>query len=339
MRAMVLHRPAPVSDSPLRLETFPDPEPAPDEALISVSACGVCRTDLHLVEGEIVPPAYPVVPGHQVVGRVEAVGDAVRDLEPGDRVGAAWVGRFDETCPYCREGRENLCENPTFTGFHRNGGYAERITAVAGYLHPIPDALGRDEDVAPLLCAGIIGYRALKQSGLRPGRSVALYGFGGAAHIALQTAVAWDCEVFVVSRTEASRGRARALGADWVGAPGEPFPHPVDHAVTFAPAGSVIPGAMENLRSGGTLSIAGIYLDRVPEMDYDRHLFRERAIVSTTANTREDARELLALAAEFAFTTDIEIVPLEEANDALIRLKEDALSAQAAVLRIGNGEQ
>jgi propanol-preferring alcohol dehydrogenase len=249
------------------------------------------------------------------------------------------VGRFDETCPFCREGRENLCENPTFTGFHRNGGYAERITAAAGYVHPVPDALGLDEAVAPLLCAGIIGYRALKQSGLRPGRSVALYGFGGAAHIALQVAAAWECEVFVISRTEASRERARKLGADWVGGPDATPPHPVDHAVTFAPAGAVIPGAMENLRSGGTLSIAGIYLDRVPPMDYDRHLFRERAIVSTTANTREDARELLALAAKFGIRTDVEVVPFADANDALRRLKEDALDAQAAVLRIREGKE
>jgi propanol-preferring alcohol dehydrogenase len=318
------------------METLPDPRPEAHEVAIAVSACGVCRTDLHLVEGEIVPPAYPVVPGHEVVGTVEAVGDAVRDLEPGDRVGVAWVGRFCGTCPFCRDGRENLCEDPTFTGFHRNGGYAERITADARFIHPIPDALGDDEAVAPLLCAGIIGYRALKQSGLRPGRSVALYGFGGAAHIALQVAAAWECEVFVVSRTQASRERARNLGADWVGAPGEKPPHPVDHAVTFAPAGAVIPGALENLRAGGTLSIAGIYLDRVPELDYDRHLFRERALVSTTANTREDARELLALAGEFGFRTDIEVVPLKDANDALRRLKEDALDAQAAVLRVRN---
>jgi propanol-preferring alcohol dehydrogenase len=318
------------------METLPDPEPEADEALIAVSACGVCRTDLHLVEGDIVPPAYPVVPGHEVVGTVTAVGSRVADIEPGDRVGVAWVGRFCERCPFCRDGRENLCESPTFTGFHRNGGYAERITAAAGYILPIPGALGRDEEVAPLLCAGIIGYRALKQGGLRPGRSLALYGFGGAAHIALQVAAAWDCEVFVISRTEDSRDRARALGADWVGAPGERMPHPVDHAVTFAPAGSVIPGAMENLRSGGTLSIAGIYLDRVPEMDYDRHLFRERSIVSTTANTRDDARELLALAGEFDIRTDIEVIPFAEANEALQRLKEDALAAQAAVLTMNN---
>ena len=275
-----------------------------------------------------------MVPGHQAVGTVIEVGSKVTEVQPGDRVGAAWVGRFCERCAFCLDGRENLCEAPTFTGFDRNGGYAERLTVAGAYVHPLPQSLGRDEDVSPLLCAGIIGYRALKQSGLRPGRSVALYGFGGSAHIALQVAAGWDCEVFVISRTEASRDRARHLGAQWVGAPGEPLPHPVDHAVSFAPAGSIIPDAMENLRPGGTLALAGIFVDGIPEMDYDRHLFQERSIVSTTANTREDARELLAQAGQLGIRTDIETFSLEDANEALFRLKNGSLNAQAAVLQM-----
>jgi propanol-preferring alcohol dehydrogenase len=307
---------------------------AADEVALAVSACGVCRTDLHIVEGELVPPHYPVVPGHQVVGRVVEVGGAVRDLSPGDRVGVAWVGEFCGRCDYCREGRENLCESPVFTGFHRPGGFADRIVAKAAFVHPIPETLGNDARVAPLLCAGIIGYRALRQSGFRGGGRLALYGFGAAAHIAIQIATGWGSEVFVVSRDEPSLVRARALGATWAGLTGERLPRLVDHAVTFAPVGSVIPDALADLRRGGTLSIAGIYLDRVPELDYETHLFQEKKIVSTTANTRADARELLALAGSMGIETDVQTFALEEANGALLRLKEGTLEAQAAVLLV-----
>lgn len=332
MRALVLHQPAPASHGPLREEEIADPRPAGGELLLEVKACGVCRTDLHIVEGELVPPSYPVVPGHQVVGRVLEAGSATEGFEQGDRVGVAWVARFCGVCEYCRDGRENLCLSPTFTGFHRPGGFAERITVPAAFAHPIPGTLGDDVHVAPLLCAGIIGYRALKQSGLRPGRSIALYGFGAAAHIALQVARHWDCETFVVTRDRDGVERAKRMGADWAGLSGEPLPHPVQHAVTFAPVGSVIPPAMEGLKRGGTLSIAGIYLDRVPGMDYEKHFFQEKAIVSTTANTREDARELLQLAAEGAFHSDVTTFPLSGANEALQRLKEGTLGAQAGVL-------
>jgi propanol-preferring alcohol dehydrogenase len=232
------------------------------------------------------------------------------------------------------EGHENLCDSPTFTGFHRHGGFAERVAVAAAYVHPIPDALGDDVHAAPLLCAGIIGYRSLRQSGLVPGRCIALYGFGAAAHIALQVAVAWGCEVFVISRDQPPLERARRMGAAWAGLTGERLPRKVDHAVTFAPVGSIIPHAMRDLRKGGTLSIAGIYLDRVPEMDYEEHLFEERRIVSTTANTRADARELLTLAARIGIRTDVETFPLEEASLALERLKAGTLNAQAAVLQL-----
>ena len=331
---MSLSRPAPAGERPLRLVEVPEPEPADHEVLLAVSTCGVCRTDLHIVEGDLTPPSYPVVPGHQVVGRVETVGSAVTEVRVGDRVGAAWLGSVCGTCDSCRDHRENLCLNPTFTGFHRQGGFAQRMTAPAAFVHPIPKTLGDDLAVAPLLCAGIIGYRALKQSGLKPGRSVALYGFGAAAHIALQVAKGWGCEVFVVSRGDGARERAQAMGADWTGASTEDMPHPVQHAVDFAPAGSVIPPALAALAPGGVLSIAGIYVDRIPELDYDRHLFQERSMVSTTANTRGDARELLALAAELGIHTDVERFALDQANQALERLAAGKLTAQAGVLQV-----
>ncbi|MBM3286168.1 MAG: zinc-dependent alcohol dehydrogenase family protein [Candidatus Eisenbacteria bacterium] len=335
MHAMLLARPAMAPTRPLSLESVPDPEPRPDEVIVSVSACGVCRTDLHVVEGELAAVRLPIIPGHQAVGRIVALGSAVTRFRPGDRVGVAWVNRLCGCCDPCIEGRENLCEAPVFTGLHRDGGFAEKVAVPASYAHPIPAEMGDDAQVAPLLCAGIIGYRALKRSGLEPGMRIALYGFGAAAHIAIQIARAWGCEVFVVTRGKEAEERARRMGAAWSGGPGETPPRPVDCAVTFAPAGSVIPGALRSLRRGGRLAIAGIYLDRIPELDYDAHLFQERELVSVTANTRRDARELLDLAARIGIRTDIEVFPLEEANEALIRLKEDRLSAQAAVLRVG----
>jgi propanol-preferring alcohol dehydrogenase len=244
------------------------------------------------------------------------------------------VGAFCGRCQFCLSNRENLCDHPTFTGLHRHGGFATRVTARAAYVHRLPDTMGGDTAVAPLLCAGIIGYRALKQSRLAPGGRVLLYGFGAAAHIALQVARAWRCEVYVVSRDESSLERARELGALWTGAIGTPLPHPVGHAVLFAPVGSGIPDIMQQLEKGGTLSIAGIYVDRIPELDYAKHLFGEKQLVSTTANTLEDARELLELAALNGFITQVETFPMTEANEALIRLKEGRLNAQSAVLQI-----
>jgi alcohol dehydrogenase, propanol-preferring len=335
MRAMVLEKPAGVGTRPLSLKVLDDPRPGPEEIVLDVSVCGVCRTDLHIVEGELPAPVLPIIPGHQAIGRVTAVGAGVARIRPGDRVGAAWVNRFCGTCESCIEGRENLCAAPTFTGYHRHGGFSDRLVVPAAFAHLLPAELGGDDArLAPLLCAGIIGYRAIKRAGIAPGSRVGLYGFGSAAHIAIQILCAWGCEVFVVTRGRDAEERARRMGAAWAGGPGDPPPRALDHAITFAPAGSVIPDAMRALRRGGRLAIAGIYLDRFPELDYESELFQEKEIVSVTANTRRDARELLDLASRVRIETDVEVFPLEEANEALLRLKEDRLTAQAAVLRI-----
>ncbi len=336
MRAMVLDAPCPVAQRPLRLVELPNPIPGPDEIVVRVSVCGVCRTDLHVVEGELTEPRLPLIPGHQIVGRVVDTGSEVREVARGDRVGIAWVNRFCGQCEYCVEGKENLCLNPTFTGYTHPGGYAELATAPAAFAHPMPEGLGDDTHVAPLMCAGIIGYRALKQSGLQPGRRLGLYGFGASAHIALQIAAAWGCEVFVFSRDAEKRNRAIGMGAAWAGDSSEPPPRRLDHGVTFAPVGAIVPVALSSLKRGGILAVAGIYLDQIPEMDYEEHLFQERTLVSVTANTRRDARELLALAANLQIHTDVTPFELEDANEALVGLKDDSLEAQAAVLQIGN---
>ncbi len=336
MHAQALTQPAPVASRPLSLVQLPDPTPAADEIVVRVGTCGVCRTDLHVVEGDLPFPGGIVVPGHEVVGRVEALGASVREYRPGDRVGVAWVNRCCGQCEFCIEGRENLCLRPTFTGYHVPGGYAERVAVPAAFAHPIPDALGDDVAVAPLLCAGIIGYRALKRSGVRPGQRLGLYGFGGSAHIALQVAAAWGCEVFVVTRGAAARARALAMGAAWAGDLGEAPPRSLHGAVYFAPVGTIVPEALAALRRGGTLAVAGIYLDRLPELDYNRHLFQEKGLVSVTANTRADARELLQLAARIPLRTDVVTYDLAQANEALSALKDGRLGAQAAVLRVGD---
>jgi propanol-preferring alcohol dehydrogenase len=333
---MSLAKPAPVESSPLQPVDLPPPTPAADEIVVDVLACGVCRTDLHEVEAELELPTLPIVPGHEIVGRVASVGDDVSRYKVGDRVGIPWVNRFCGHCDYCIEGHENLCLSPVFTGYHRNGGYAQQAVAPAAFALPIPATLGDDVTVAPLLCAGIIGYRALKQSRLRPGARIALFGFGGSAHVALQVAKAWGCEVFVVTRNSQARERARAMGADWTADYGEPLPRKVDHAVTFAPAGAVIPEAMSSLRRGGTLAVAGIYLDHVPQLDYDKHLFQERCLVSVTANTRSDAMELLTIAGNVGIHPDVQRFELQQANEALQALKHGTLTAQAAVLDVAH---
>jgi len=334
MKSMVLPAPAPAESRPLRLHEGEVPEPGADELLVRVEVCGVCRTDLHVVEGDLEPLRENVVPGHEVIGRVERCGREVSDHRPGDRVGIAWLHRTCGGCRFCRSARENLCTNPHFTGWGVDGGYAEYARVPADFAYRIGDSLPPRE-AAPLLCAGIIGYRAYCRSGVQPGGRLGLFGFGGSAHIAIQVARHFGCEVAVFSRDRRHRELAEELGAAWVGASRERPPHPLDAAILFAPAGELVPPALETLDSGGVLAIAGIHLSDIPPLDYRRHLFDEREIRSVTANTREDGRALLALAEEIPIRTHTVAYPLSAANEALIDLKQDRVQG-AAVLEIAN---
>jgi len=333
MRALVLDAPADVHSRPLRLEDRPVPEPGPGEVRVRVEACGVCRTDLHVVEGDLAPQRSPIVPGHQVVGRVDALGSGdVSGLEPDARVGVAWLNRTCGECRFCTPERENLCLDPTFTGWHVDGGYAEQAVAPAAFVHPLPEA-GEARAWAPLLCAGIIGYRAFVRSGAGEGSRLGLYGFGGSAHLVIQIARHAGCDVRVYTREETHRALARELGASHVGDTGDAPPAELDAAILFAPAGEIVPVALEALDRGGNLAIAGIHLSEVPPLDYQKHLFQERALCSVTANTRDDARELLRLAHEIPVTTRTHAYSLEDAGQALIDLKDGRFDG-AAVLEV-----
>ena len=332
MKAMALTEPGPVDGSPLELCEVPTPEPGSGEALIRVEVCGVCRTDLHVVEGELEPRLPHVIPGHEVVGRVEKLGSKAVGLRIGERVGVAWLNHTCGVCPYCTRGDENLCDTPTFTGWSANGGYAEYVVAPADYVYPIPKGVDSRE-AAPFLCAGIIGYRALRRSEIGPGERLGLYGFGASAHIVIQIARHWGCEVYVVSRGEKHQELARRMGAHWVGPAGSHPPAKLQSAIIFAPAGEIVPAALEDLDKGGTLALAGIYMTPVPELDYQRHLFLERSLRSVTANTREDGRALMRLAVEVPLHTKTQEFPLEEANEALQALKQNRIQG-AAVLRV-----
>ncbi len=332
MRAAVLERPAPAGDGPLVLATRPDPVPAPGELLVRVAACAVCRTDLQICEGDIEARRLPVVPGHQAVGTVEALGEGVESWRIGDRAGVAWLAGACGACPRCDAGRENLCESAQFTGWDRDGGYAERLTVRATCAHPLPVALDPVE-AAPLLCGGIIGYRALRLSGIEPGGRLGLYGFGASARLALQVARHWGCEVFVATRSERDQQRARDLGAVWAGGTHYSPPAPLDAAVTFAPAGEVVVAALKAVDRGGTVAVNAIHLDRIPEFPYE-HLWWERSLRSVANFTRQDAREFLALAADIPIRTETEVYPLKDANRALADLASGKVEG-AAVLSVG----
>jgi propanol-preferring alcohol dehydrogenase len=334
MRAMVLESPAPIASHPLRARELADVEPAAGELLLRVAACGVCRTDLQICEGELAARTLPIVPGHQIVGRVEALGGGVSTSEwkVGDRVGVAWLASADGRCAQCRAGRENLCERATFTGWDRDGGYATFARVRADFALRIPDAFS-DVDAAPLLCGGVIGYRALRRAGVgpgRPGMRVGLYGFGASALLALQVARFWGCRIFVATRNAREQERARSLGAEWAGGYDDTPPEPLDAAVTFAPAGSVVHRALKALDRGATLAINAIHLDGLPAMPY-ADLWWERSIASVANFTREDARAFLDLAARVPIRTEHEDHPLKDANVALERLGSGQV-AGAAVL-------
>lgn len=329
---MQLPRAAPVETRPLRVVDCVEPVPASDEVRIRVEVCGVCRTDLHLVEGDLEARRPDVIPGHQVIGRVEARGDAAHRFQVGERVGIAWLRRACGHCRFCTRGDENLCLEPQFTGWDADGGYAEGAVVPEDFAYSMPRDLVPHE-AAPLLCAGIIGYRAWKAAGVPAGGRIGLWGFGGSAHITIQVARHSGCEVYVFSRGGSHRELAEELGAVWVGGSFESPPHPMDGAILFAPAGELVPPALEALDRGAVLAIAGIHLSALPPLDYSAHLFQERSIRSVTANTREDGRELLALAAEIPLRTHTTVYPLEAANEALVDLKGDRVRG-AAVLEL-----
>jgi propanol-preferring alcohol dehydrogenase len=331
MKACVLERPAPIETAPLTLRDISTPDPAPGHLLVAVTACGVCHTDLHLVEGELPQPKLPVVPGHEVVGRVAAVGAGVTDFRVGDRVGVPWLHQTCGACDYCRRGQENLCEAARFTGYTADGGYAEYLTVPQDFAVPIPDRFS-DEEAAPLLCAGIVGYRALRRADLQPGERLGIFGFGASGHLMLQVARHWGCEVYVFSRSEEHRAHARALGAAWAGAATDTPPAPLDRAISFAPAGWLVPVALGHLRRGGTLCVNAIHTSPIPAMPYAL-LWHERTLRTVANATRRDAEEFLPLAAEVPLQVTAHSFDLDAANEVLARLKRGAITG-AAVLRV-----
>jgi propanol-preferring alcohol dehydrogenase len=332
MTAWQVHRPGPIGTGPLRRTVLPVPEPAAGELLLRVLTCAVCRTDLHLAEGDLPPKRPDVVPGHEVVGVVAELGPGATGFATGDRVGVAWLRGTDGTCRYCRRGAENLCPSSVYTGWDADGGYAEWCVASAAYAYHLPDGYG-DSEVAPLLCAGIIGYRALRQSALPPGGRLGVYGFGASAHLAAQVAVAEGATVHVLTRSATARALAIELGAASAGDAYDAPPEPLDAAVLFAPVGDLVPVALSALDRGGTLAVAGIHLSDVPRLNYERHLFYERKLRSVTANTRDDGQAFLALAARHRLRVSVTEYPLDQADVALADLAGDRVTG-AAVLRI-----
>lgn len=331
MRAQVLQRAAPIADRPLALVERAVPEPGPGEVRVRVHACGCCRTDLHVVEGDLALPHLPVIPGHQVVGVVEARGEGCARLSLGERVGVAWLHRTCGQCEHCRRGEENLCEAAQFTGWTVDGGYADAITVPEDFAVQLPEGLD-DLEAAPLLCAGVIGYRALRRAEVQPHERVALLGFGASAHLAIQVLHHWGCEAVVLTRGEGHRALARELGAAWVGDADELPPTPCDRAVIFAPSGELVPVALRLVRPGGTVSLAGIHMSTIPPLDYAL-LWRERSLRSVANMTRRDAEEFMAIVAEANVRTSFETFPLEKANEALQAIASDAVKG-AAVLSI-----
>jgi propanol-preferring alcohol dehydrogenase len=333
MRAMILDKIAPIESSPLRLDDVLPPIPTADEVRLKVHCCAICRTDLHVIEGDIPTRKLPLIPGHQVVGTIDQLGTEVNGFNIGDRIGIAWLRHTCGRCRFCTSGRENLCEFSQYTGYHADGGYAEYAVVPADFAYKIPEAFN-DVDAAPLLCAGIIGYRALKRSNLQPGGRLAIFGFGSSAHIVLQIAVARGCEVYVVSRTPNHQQMARDLGATWVGS-AEDMPYKATAAIVFAPSGKIVPAALACVDRGSVVALAGIHMSPIPELDYDRLLFNERDLHPVTANTRDDARELLSEAAKIPVKPLTKLYPLQEANRALIEMKAAEIDGTGVLQIVG----
>lgn len=331
---MILKEFAPIENNPLQLLDLPLPEPGPEDILIRIKVCGVCHTDLHTVEGELQEVNLPIVPGHEVVGIVEKPGQKASRFKEGERVGVAWLHSSCGHCGFCRQGRENLCENARFTGCHVNGGYAEYMVAPAKFAYSIPEIFS-DREAAPLLCAGIIGYRALRLSEIKPGQRLGLYGFGASAHVVIQVAVHWGCQIYVFSRSEEHRDLARKLGAVWTGKSKNDPPSKIDSSIIFAPAGELVLDALRVIEKGGTVALAGIYMSPIPEMDYVKYLYHEKTLRSVANATRQDGKELMRIAAEIPIRTTTEVFALKEANRVLQLLKAGKING-AAVLKISD---
>lgn len=333
MLAFALDRPAPVESAPLRALERPTPEPGPGELRVRVRVCAVCRTDLHVVEGDLPPRRSPIVPGHQIVGTVDALGAGAHRFAVGERVGVAWLRWTCGACERCRRGDENLCPNSHYTGWDHDGGYAEQALVPEAFAYRIPDAF-TDDDAAPLLCAGIIGYRALVRSEVKPGERLGLYGFGSSAHVTLQVARARGCEVLVMTRGGGHQALAKQLGASWVGSADDDPPAKLDGAILFAPVGTLVPPALRALRPGGTLAVAGIHLSDIPQMSYEPHLFHEKRLTSVEANTRADGEALLAEAARIPIRPRVRRYRLADCNRALDDLKHDRIDG-TGLLEVG----
>jgi alcohol dehydrogenase, propanol-preferring len=329
MKAAVLTSPKSVLERPLAISEVPRSNLEPGHVLLRVRACGVCRTDLHIVEGELPPLRKQVIPGHQIVG--EIVEGATKELPAGLRVGVSWLGGVDGTCRYCQRGDENLCDRPVFTGYTVDGGYAEYATGRGDFVFPLPASLD-DAHAAPLLCAGIIGFRSLRVAGVQPGERVGLFGFGASAHLTIAVLNAWKCEVYISTRGDSHRRLAASLGAKWVGTEDEQPPVELDRAVTFAPSGAVVIAALSSLRKGGVVAINAIHLDQMPAFDYDKLLWGERQIRSVANMTRQDARDFLEIAAQIGLRPKSTIFPLAQANDALIAVKNDSIDGAAVII-------
>jgi len=327
----VLTQPAPVETNPLELSDVPVPEPGPDEVLVRVNACGLCRTDLHVVEGELPPKKPGVVPGHQIVGVIEQAGAVATKYPVGTRVGIPWLHKTCGRCAFCMSGRENLCDSPDFTGYSVDGGYAQYAAALEDFVYPIPDGFG-DLEAAPLLCAGIIGFRCLRIAAVKAGANLGIYGFGAAGHVCIQVARYWNTRVFVCTREEKHQRLAVELGAVWAGAAMDEPPEKLDASIIFAPAGELVPPALQTLKKGGTLVLGGIHMSDIPSLTYPL-IYHERSIRSVANNTREDGREFMKVAAEIPIRTEVQVFSLERANQALNALKHDGIRG-AGVLKM-----
>jgi propanol-preferring alcohol dehydrogenase len=337
MKACLLRANAPIERNPLEFTEMPRPQPNSAQALVRISACAVCRTDLHVIEGELPRQILPIIPGHQIIGRIEQTGEDVAEFKIGDRVGVPWVSETCGKCEFCRAGQENLCENALFTGWLVNGGYAEYIVAPANFVYPIPAAFS-DTEAAPLLCAGIIGFRSLRLSGVTgrsPGKRIGFYGFGAAAHVAIQVARYWDAEVYAFTRHERHRRLALDLGAVWAGGGADQPSVKMDSIIIFAPAGELVISALKILKKGGTLALGGIHMSPIPPIDYQL-LYHERVVRSVANNTRQDGLDFLRVAAEIPIKTETQIFDLVETNAALNALKNDAVRG-AAVIKVEQG--